>query len=84
MVTIPIQAEEDVLVELEEIARQQQTTVQAVAKEALLHYLRERPPHRGTYSFVGIWHSGKVDLSQQVETGLEQAANRREGWSLAE
>jgi len=34
------------------------------------------------YSFVGIARSGKGSLSTQAESILDEAANRREGWSL--
>jgi hypothetical protein len=85
MVTIPIDTEEKVLTELEEIARRRETTVQDVAREALLHYLKEQAEHSGpSYSFIGIWHSGKHSLSREVEAVLEEGANRREGWSLPE
>jgi len=36
------------------------------------------------FSFIGIGHSGKHNLSTQVEEILTQAANRREGWSVPE
>lgn len=36
----------------------------------------------GRYSFVGIAHSGNGTLSTQVESILDEAADRREGWSL--
>ena len=36
------------------------------------------------FSFIGIGHSGKRNLSTQVESILAQAASRREGWSIAE
>ena len=36
------------------------------------------------FSFIGMGHSGKRNLSTQVEDILTQAANRREGWSIAE
>jgi hypothetical protein len=84
MVTIPIQTEEEVLVELEEIARGRQITVQEVAKEALLHYLRQHTSRPSPYSFIGIWHSGKRSISQEVEAALEQGINRHKGWSMAE
>ncbi len=34
------------------------------------------------YSFVGIAHSGNGSLSTEAESLLEEAADRREGWSL--
>lgn len=34
------------------------------------------------YSFVGIARSGNGSLSTEAESILEEAADRREGWSL--
>jgi len=34
------------------------------------------------YSFVGIAHSGNGSLSTEAKSLLEEAADRREGWSL--
>jgi hypothetical protein len=34
------------------------------------------------YSFVGIAHSGNGSLSTDSESALDEAADRREGWSL--
>jgi hypothetical protein len=34
------------------------------------------------YSFVGIAHSGNGSLSREAESLLEEATDRREGWSL--
>lgn len=42
------------------------------------------PPdhHRRRFSFVGIARSGKGSLSTEAESILNEAAERREGWSL--
>lgn len=82
MITIVIQAEEDLATALQQVAEQKATTVDAVAKEALREYLRARSAPSRTYSFVGIGHSGKRNLSTQAEEILQKAADRREGWSL--
>lgn len=43
----------------------------------------KRPDSNEThYSFVGIAHSGKGSLSTEAKSLLEEAADRREGWSL--
>jgi len=34
------------------------------------------------FSFVGIAHSGNGALSTEAESILDEAADRREGWSL--
>ncbi len=83
MITLVIQAEEDLAAALQQIAEQKATTVDELAKEALRDYLRAQSIPSRTYSFIGIGHSGKGNLSKQAESILEKAANRREGWSLA-
>lgn len=84
MVTISIQTEEEVLKALKEIAKQKQSTVEEVTEEALHLYLQRHIAFPPPYSFIGIGHSGKGNISTQVEASLTQAANRREGWSLTE
>lgn len=83
MITLVIQAEEDLAAALQQIAEQKATTVDELAKEALRDYLRAQSIPSRTYSFIGIGHSGKGNLSKQAESILEKAVNRREGWSLA-
>jgi hypothetical protein len=82
MITIIIQTEEALATALQQVADQKATTVEAIANEALRDYLRARSTPPSTYSFIGIGHSGKRNLSKQAEAILESAANRREGWSL--
>lgn len=82
MIALVIQAEEELATALQQVADRKATTVDAVAKEALRDYLRAQSTPSRTYSFIGIGHSGKGNLSKQAEAILESAANRREGWSL--
>lgn len=84
MVTISIQTEEEILKALKEVAEQKQRTVEEITQEALHQYLQRHSSSYRSYSFIGIAHSSKGNLSTQVETTLNQAANRREGWSLTE
>ena len=84
MVTIAIQTEETTLTALQEIAAQKQTTLEEITQEALHQYLKSHPTGAKPYSFIGIGHSGKKNISTQVEATLAQAANRREGWALIE
>jgi len=80
-----IHLEENLVSELEIMAKHKLTTVEALVKDVLRHYLqveKELPPKK--YSFIGIGHSGKKNLSTQVEKTLEKGANRIEGWSLSE
>ena len=81
MTTINI--EEDCLTALEIIAERKLTTVESLVKEALQRYLQsEEVPPPKQYSFIGIWHSGDINLSTQVDEVLSEGANQREGWSL--
>jgi len=82
MMTIIIQAEEALATALRQVAEQKETTVDAIANEALRDYLRAQSSSSCSYSFIGIGNSGKGNLSKQAESILERAANRREGWSL--
>lgn len=84
MTTITIHAEEEIIKSLKQIAKQKLTTTEALVKEALLSYLKLQTLESRKYSFIGIGHSGKGNISTQVETTLKKAAKRREGWSLSE
>ena len=84
MITIVIQAEEDLATALQQIAEKKATTVEAVTKEALRNYLRTQHIQPRAYSFIGMGHSGKGNLSTQAEEILQTAVDRREGWSLSE
>ena len=82
MTSITITADDQLVELLRLIAAKRATTLEAVAQEALTHYVRAHPIRNRRYSFIGIGHSGKKNLSQQVDATLAQAANRREGWSF--
>ena len=84
MTTITIQAEEELVTALKHVARTQFTTVEALAKEAVVNYLPRHASQSKSYSFIGIGHSGQGNISTQVDATLKTAANRREGWSLSE
>ena len=84
MKTITIHAEDEIIKSLGKIAKKKFTTTEALVKEALLSYLELHIPKSKKYTFIGIGHSGKGNISTQVETALKKAANRREGWSLSE
>jgi hypothetical protein len=84
MITLIIHADEDLATALQQVADRKATTVDAIAKEALRDYLRAQSTPSHTYSFIGIGHSGKGNLSKQAEPILESEVNRREGWSLSQ
>ena len=83
MTSITIAADENLVEAPKTIAEQKATTVEVVAREALTDYVRSQPARtHTTYSFIGIGHSGKKNLSTQAEKILDEAADRRAGWSL--
>lgn len=84
METICIQADTDLIESLARLAKQRTTTLEAIAKEALIQYLQSQSSPVKTYSFIGIGHSGRRNLSTEVEEILKKSGNRREGWSLDE
>lgn len=43
---------------------------------------RPRDHHGSRFSFIGIARSGNGSLSTEAESILNEAAERREGWSL--
>lgn len=65
--------------EVRELTDDQQRQVMAFVEA-----LKPKPLDKGAkrYSFVGIARSGNGSLSTEVESILEEAANRLEGWSL--
>ncbi len=82
MPTLAIQTEQPLLVALEQLAQNRKTSLEALIKEILWQYLQQPPPPPKTYSFIGIGHSGKKNLSTQVEEILANSLQRKEGWSL--
>ena len=84
MTTITIEAEADLLMALEKTAQSQATTVESLIKEMLQQYLSTPSSVPVTpvtepkkYSFIGIWHSGKKDLSVRAEEILAEEMGRR-------
>ena len=84
MTTITIKVEDDIISALNQMAKQKSITTEALVKDALLSYLGFQIRKSPKYSFIGIGHSGKKNLSKQAETKLEKAANKQNGWSLPE
>ncbi|MCK6619416.1 MAG: hypothetical protein HUU32_15275 [Calditrichaceae bacterium] len=82
MTIIKIKADDEIVAALTQIAKSKVTTIEALVNEALLNYLQLESPRPKSYSFIGIGHSGKGNISTQVEETLKRAANKREGWSL--
>jgi hypothetical protein len=66
MVTISIQTEEETLKALKEVAKQKQSTLEEITQEALQQYLQQHSHPAHSYSFIGIGHSGKGNISSQM------------------
>jgi hypothetical protein len=65
--------------EIRELTDDQQRQVMAFVES-----LKPKPSDNDAkhYSFVGIARSGNGSLSTEAESILEEASDRREGWSL--
>lgn len=74
-------ADEDMLLELKQIAKAQNRTVADLVRGALQEYIQARRPKRRRLSFFGIGASGHADLSERVEEILTEAVQRESGWS---
>ena len=64
--------------EVRELTDDQQRQVMAFV-ESLKPKKADKPAN---YSFIGIARSGNGSLSTNVESILDETADRREGWSL--
>jgi hypothetical protein len=83
MSTLVIHADENLISELRQIAAEKLVTLEDIVLDALKKYLHEHPIPQKKYSFIGIGHSGKGDISEKVDETLNIAADRCEGWSLS-
>lgn len=67
MTIIKIKADDELVAALTQIAKSKLTTIAALVNEALLNYFQLESPRPKSYSFIGIGHSGKGNISTQVE-----------------
>lgn len=78
-----IMADEDLLLELEQIAADQGVSTSQVIREALAAYVVETKTRqaaaRALPSFVGIGE-GPVDLSERHEELLDELTDPQQGW----
>ena len=79
METICIQTNNDMLSALDKIAESRSATLEAIVNEALIQYLQRESLSSETYSFIGIAHSGKGNISTSVDETLKRSAVRTEG-----
>ena len=75
-----IVVEEGLLLEIKQIAEEENHSVSDVIQDALREYVRsKRQAKRGRISFVGTGHSGRADISEKAEEILEVDI-RQNGW----
>lgn len=75
-------ADEGLLLEIKQLAEEQEHSVSDVIQEALREYVKSRRrARRGRISFAGAGHSGHADVSETAEEILESGADRGRGWN---
>lgn len=76
-----IVADEGLLLEIKQLAEEENHSVSEVIQEALREYVASRrQARRGMISFLASGKSGCTDVSEKAEEILEADADRREGW----
>ncbi|MCL5962312.1 MAG: ribbon-helix-helix protein, CopG family [Chloroflexi bacterium] len=75
-----IVADEGLLLEIRQLAEDQNHSVSDVIQEALREYLKNRRAKRGKISFIAVGNSGRSDVSERAEEILQADANREKGW----
>lgn len=81
MKTISVPAEDDLVKALEEQADREGMSVESLVLGLLRRQLEPSPRASSRYSFVGIAHSGKGDLSARTDELLAEGADPRAGWT---
>lgn len=77
-----IVADEGLLLEIKQLAEEQEHSVSDVIQEALRAYVKSRRgAKRGRISFAAAGQSGHADVSERAEEILESDADRRRGWT---
>lgn len=74
-------ADEDVLLELKQLARQQGRPVSDLMREALEQYVGSRRGDRPRLPFKAIGSSGLGDLASRADEYIAQGMTRSEGWT---
>ena len=76
-----IQADEGLLLELQQLAYKQGKTTSRVVREALAEYVVRHRQETKLPSFFGIGASGRGDISRRVEEILTEDVQQPGGWS---
>lgn len=76
-----IVAEEGLLLEIKQIADEENHSLSDVIQDALREYVRsKRQAKRGTISFVGAGRSDRTDISEKAEDILDMDIHQNGGW----
>lgn len=75
-----IQANEELLLEVKQLAEEQRTTVSQIIRGALEEYLYQHRQGARALSFVGIGSSGRKDISRDVENIIAAQVEKGTGW----
>jgi hypothetical protein len=70
--------DDDLLLEIKQLARTSGTTATDVIRERL-RTISKRIDRRGSCSFLGLGKSGRSSIAKNAEKFLKRKANRREG-----
>ena len=79
MTRTTILLENNLLLEIKQLARANGTTSTAIIREALETYVEQRRAAR-SLSFTGVGRSGRSSVSKDAEAILRRKADRRKGW----
>mgnify|MGYP001102822862 CR=1 FL=1 len=79
MTRTTILLDNNLLLEIKQLARANGTTASAIVREALETYVDQRRPAR-SLSFTGVGRSGRASVSKDAEAILRRKADRRKGW----
>jgi Ribbon-helix-helix protein, copG family len=79
MARTTILLDDDLLLEVKQMARARGITVTEVVREALEASLK-RQSRTPVLSFTGVGRSGRRSISKDAEKALRRKVDRREGW----
>ncbi|MDO8670354.1 MAG: type II toxin-antitoxin system VapB family antitoxin [Dehalococcoidia bacterium] len=76
-----IVADEELLLEVKQIASEENHSVSDVIQEALREYVKSKRQSKcGRISFVGAGRSNRADISEKAEEILEEDIRQTGGW----
>jgi len=86
VVGLSSESEEEMSANLEKAIQEEVRDLTEDQQRQVMAFVESLKPNQGTktkrYSFIAIARSGNGSLSTEAESILDEAADRREGWSL--